>query len=582
MNNSGVIETSKSADLASFTILSGGNALPGTIQVMSVSVSKEVNRIPVATIVIKDGDTAEQDFLISNEDLFKPGTELEIAAGYHSEEETIFKGIVIKHSLKIKSGTSLLIIECKDEAVKMTIGRKSNFFYENKDSDIFDEIISEYKGLTSEIEATKYEHEELVQYNSSDWDFVLSRAQANGKLCIVDDGAIKIAKPDVGQAEIETVTFGSSLMDFDAEIDARNQVKGATAYSWNQSDQELIEVDGEDPGIDLNGDLTPSELSDVIGLTSYELRHGGSLNDSELQDWADATLLWQQLSKVRGRARFQGIPAVKPNTILKLEGVGNRFNGNIYITGVLHTISNGDWVTDAQFGLNPQWFSETFDISTQPASGLLPAIKGLHVGIVSQLEEDPNGEDRILVKLPIVNSDEQGIWCRVSTLDAGDSRGSFFRPEIEDEVLVGFINEDPNDPVVLGMLNSSAKPAPIAATDDNHEKGFVTRSEMKLLFDDDKPSITIETPGGKIVTIDDDAGEIKLEDDNSNIITMSSDGITIESGGDINITATGDINMEGTNIAVAANAEFTAEGQAGVELSTSAIAVVSGSIVQIN
>lgn len=582
MNNSGVIQTSKSADLSTFTILSGGNAIPGTIQVMSISVSKEVNRIPVATIVIKDGDASEQDFPISNEDVFKPGTELEIAAGYHMEEETIFKGIIIKHSLKIKNGTSLLIIECKDETVKMTIGRKSKFFYESKDSDVFEEVIGTYSGLTPDVEATSHEHEELVQYNSSDWDFVLSRAQANGKLCIVDDGTVKIAAPDTGQSEVETVTFGATLLDFDAEIDARNQIASSTAYSWNHSDQELLEVEGSDPGVRLNGDLSSSDLADVIGLEKLELRHGGTLNDAELQDWADAALLYQQLSKVRGRARFQGIPAVKPDTIIKMEGVGNRFNGNVYVTGVHHVIANGDWVCDAQFGLNPEWFSDTYDIHTPDASGLLPAIKGLHVGVVTQLEEDPNGEDRILVKLPIVNSDEQGIWCRVSTLDAGDSRGSFFRPEIEDEVIVGFINEDPNDPIVLGMLNSSAKPAPIAATDDNHEKGFITRSEMKLLFDDDKPSVTIETPGGKIFTLDEDAGEIRLEDENSNIITMNSDGISIESGADINITATGDINMEGTNIAAAANAEFKAEGQAGAEVSTSAVAVLKGSIVQIN
>ncbi|MCR9173194.1 MAG: type VI secretion system tip protein VgrG [bacterium] len=583
MNNSGVIQTSKSSDLSTFTILSGGNAIPGTIQVMSISVSKEVNRIPVATLVMKDGDSAEQDFSVSNEDLFKPGTELEISAGYHSEEETIFKGIVIKHSLKIKGGTSMLIIECKDQAVKMTVGRKSKFFYESTDSDVFEEILGTYSDLTPDVESTNHEHEELVQYNSSDWDFMLSRAQANGKLCFVDDGTIKIAAPDLGQSEIETVTYGSSLLDFDAEIDARHQIAATTAYSWNQSDQELIEVEGADPGVSLNGDLSSSDLSDVIGLDAYQLRHGGSLNDAELQDWADATLLYQQLAKVRGRARFQGIPSVKPNTILKMEGVGNRFNGNVYVTGVLHTISNGNWVCDAQFGLNPQWFSETFEINTQPASGLLPAIKGLHVGIVTQLEEDPNGEDRILVKLPIVNSDEQGIWCRVSTLDAGENRGSFFRPEIEDEVIVGFINEDPNDPIVLGMLHSSAKPAPIAATDDNHEKGFITRSEMKLIFDDDKPSFTIETPGGKIVTIDDDAGEIKLEDDNSNVITMSSSGISIESGGDIELTASsGDIKMSAINIEAAADAEFKAEGQAGAELSTSAIAVLKGSLVQIN
>jgi len=166
--------------------------------------------------------------------------------------------------------------------------------------------------------------------------------------------------------------------------------------------------------------------------------------------------------------------------------VGDRFNGNVYITGVSHTISEGNWTVNAQFGLNPQWFSETVDMHAQPASGLLPAIAGLQVGIVSQLEEDPDGEERILVQIPIINNEEQGIWCRVAAQDAGENRGFFFRPELGDEVIIGFINEDPNDAVVLGMLHSSAKPAPLAASDDNHEKGIITRSEMKVLFDDDK------------------------------------------------------------------------------------------------
>lgn len=581
MNNSGVIQTSKSTDLITYTVLSGGEALSSTIGILSISVSKEINRIPVATIVVKDGDAAKQDFEISNEDFFKPGQEIEISAGYHSDEETIFKGIVIKHSIKVKNGTSLLVIECKDKAVKMTVGRKSRYFYDSKDSDVFEEIMGDYD-VDATVEATNFEHAELVQYNASDWDFMLSRVQANGKICITDDGTVTIAKPDVSASEIETVTFGSSLLDFDAEIDARNQISTATAYSWNQADQEIIEVEGADPGISLNGDLSSGDLADVVGLSNYELRHGGTLNDTELQDWADATMLYQQLSKVRGRAKFQGIPSVKPNTILKLEGLGNRFNGKVYVSGVLHTITEGNWTCDAQFGLNPQWFSETYDINTPSASGLIPSIKGLHIGIVTQLEEDPDGEDRILVKLPIINSDEQGVWCRISTLDAGENRGSFFRPEIEDEVIVGFINEDPNDPVVLGMLNSSSKPAPIVASDDNHEKGFVTRSEMKLMFDDDKKSVVIETPAGKIITLDEDADEIRLEDDHSNIITMNADGITIESAGDINITATGDVNIEGMNVGIVANAEFKAEGSAGAELSTSAIAVLKGSLVQIN
>lgn len=581
MNNSGVIQTSKNPDLVTFKILTEGNELSKVYQVVSITVVKEVNRIPKAKIILIDGDASKRDFKLSNEDVLIPGKQIEITAGYHLDEETIFKGIIIKHNLKIRSSTAHLIVECKDEAVKMTIGRKSHYFYESKDSEIFDEILAKYP-LESDVESTNYEHPELVQYNTSDWDFMVSRAQANGKLCFVDDGKITIAAPNITQPEIETVTFGSSMLDFDAEIDARNQVKKVSSYGWNQADQELLEMEAKDPSVSLNGNISSTDLEKVIGLESMELRNGGAISDTELQDWADAKWLFQQLAKIRGRVKFQGIPSVKPNTVLKLEGVGDRFNGNTYITGVSHTISEGNWTVNAQFGLNPEWFSETFDINAQPASGVVAAIPGLQVGVVSQLEEDPDGEERILVQIPIINNEEQGIWCRVASLDAGNNRGAFFRPEIGDEVIVGFINEDPNEAVVLGMLHSSAKPSPFTASDENNEKGFVTRSEMKLVFDDDKKSITISTPVGKKITLDEDAGSIVVEDDNSNVITLDSNGISMESAGDINLKATGDVAIEGTNVGITANAEFKAEGAAGAEVSTNAIAILKGSLVKIN
>lgn len=581
MNNSGVIQTSKSADLVTLKILIEGQELSNTYQVKSVVVQNEANRIPMAQIVLTDGEASERDFKLSNEDLLIPGKKIEINAGYHNDEETIYKGIIIKHSIKIKSDASLLIIECKDEAVKLTIGRKSKYFYDVKDSEVFEEIIDTY-GLGKDVEATNFSHKEIVQYNTSDWDFIVSRAQANGKLCFVENGKITISKPNITASPVETITFGATLLDFDAEIDARNQFAKVSSYSWNYTDQELVEIEASDPAVSLNGNLSVADLSKTIELENLELRHGGTLTEVELQDWADAKLLFQQLSKIRGRVKFQGIPAVKPNTLITLEGVGDRFNGNAYVTGVFHELAEGNWTIDAQFGLNPEWFSETFDIHTPTGSGIIPAIKGLHVGIVTQLEEDPNGEDRILVKIPIINNDEQGIWCRVASPDAGDKRGFFFRPEIEDEVIIGFINEDPNNAIVLGMLHSSGKPSPITASDDNHQKGIVTRSEMKVLFDDEKKSIAIETPAGKKITLDEDQGVIKIEDENSNIITIDSNGIKMESAGNIEFKATGDVKIEGTNVSINASAQFKAEGSAGVEMSSGATAILKGSMVQIN
>ncbi len=580
MNNSGYIQTSKNPDLVTFKVLSGGTELPGKYGVESIVVEKEINRIPHAQIVIIDGSPSDQDFELSNEELLIPGKEIEITAGYHLDEETIFKGIVIKHNIKVRDNVSYLIIECKDEAVKMTVGRKSKYFYESTDSDIIEELIGN-QGLTADVEATANEHQELVQYRACDWDFMVTRAQANGKLCFVDDGTIKVAAPELGDT-IETVVFGSSIHEFDGEIDARDQFDSITSYSWSYTDQELLESEAQDPGLSLNGDIASSDLANVLQLENLELRHGGNLSQDELQDWSDAKAVYQQLAKTRGRVKFQGIPAVKPGTTLQLEGVGNRYNGNIYVTGVRHEIVDGNWLVDAQFGLCPTWFSEVYDISEMPGSGIMPAISGLHIGVTTQLESDPDGEDRILVQIPIINNEEQGIWARIATLDAGENRGSFFRPEIGDEVIIGFINDDPNDAVILGMLNSSTKPAPLTASDDNHEKGLVTRSEMKMIFNDDKISYVLETPAGKKVTLDEDAGIVQIEDEHANILTFNSDGITMESAGDINISATGDVNIEGMNINGTANAQLKVEGSAGAEVSSGAITVIKGSQVQIN
>jgi hypothetical protein len=105
---------------------------------------------------------------------------------------------------------------------------------------------------------------------------------------------------------------------------------------------------------------------------------------------------------------------------------------------------------------------------------------------------------------------------------------------------------------------------------------------MKMIFNDDKISYTLETPKGKKVIVDEDADIIKIEDEHSNMLTLNKDGISIESSKDIKIKAKGDINMEGVNINVKASAQFKAEGSSGSELKSGAVTVVKGSQVKIN
>ena len=68
---------------------------------LSVAVMRELNRIPSATIQLWDGEASKSTFAASNTDIFIPGKQVEIQLGYHSQNDSVFKGIIIKHSIKI-------------------------------------------------------------------------------------------------------------------------------------------------------------------------------------------------------------------------------------------------------------------------------------------------------------------------------------------------------------------------------------------------------------------------------------------------------------------------------------------------
>lgn len=583
MTASRLLPIKQNTDIVTYTILINGESISRAYNILSVLVNKEVNRIPYARITLSDGDPAAGDFAISNEATFIPGNDIEILGGYHFKEETIFKGIITKHSIKIRNNYSQLIVDCKDQAVKMTIGEKSKFFSEKTDKDIIEEILKDYVDLESEIEDTTFQHKELVQYNVTDWDFIISRTDAAGQICIVDNGKLTTLKPSISDDPVASPLFGATILEFDAEMDVRNQVKSIKMSAWDFVDQEIVEATAAEPDWEENGDVNSARLADAIGPEIQQFNHSGPLATDELQSWADARLLRNRMSKIRGRVKFQGMASVKPGITLELAGVGNRINGKVYVTGVRHELSNGNWVCDAQFGMTPEWHTKQFEVSCPPASGLIPSIKGLHIGLVSHLQDDPLGENRIQVKIPTISTEEEGIWARIATLDAGKERGTFFLPELSDEVIVGFINDDPRHAVILGMLHSSGKPAPLTASDDNNQKGIFSREKLKILFDDEKKSISIETPGGRKIIMDDENGNISLEDKRGNKIILDDNGITIDSAGELSIKAAKDIKAEGKmNVNLKASMNLKAEGTAGAEISSSATAVLKGSIVQIN
>ncbi|MEI6756338.1 MAG: type VI secretion system tip protein VgrG [Chlorobium sp.] len=531
-------------DVVSHSVLVNGSPLSGEIGISHIVVNKSFNKVAFAKLVFLDGSVSDRDFPLSNEDTLKPGNDITIQLGYHGQVETVFSGIIVKHAIKARQqGPSLLLVEAKDKAVTLTGARKSAYFINKTDSEAISELAA---NLQMDIESTTLSHKQLVQFDATDWDFICTRAELNSMLVLTDDGKLVVKKPSTGGSPVFSATYGANIIEFEAEMDARRQAEQITSHSWDYTRQQLEESDSGTASFTETGNLSSGDLGGVMGK-QVSLSHPGHLTQDQLQEWSNACALRNQLSKAVGRVRVEGNAAIKPGAMVTLAGVGERFNGNVFVTGVLHTF-DGNWLTDIQFGWKEEWFSSKESVMDKPASGLLPGINGLQIGTVLDTNDsEDGGQYRVKVHVPTITSGNEGFWARVATLDAGPDRGVYFRPQPNDEVVLGFLGDDPREPIILGYLHSkSSKESPLPEDPGAEQYGFVTKEGLKLIFDDSGQKMSLIVSAGtgeKSIVINDSSGAMELKDENQNSIKMNAQGITIQSN-------SGTVTIRGTQVMI--------------------------------
>jgi uncharacterized protein involved in type VI secretion and phage assembly len=138
-------------------------------------------------------------------------------------------------------------------------------------------------------------------------------------------------------------------------------------------------------------------------------------------------------------------------------------------------------------------------------------VQGLMVGIVKSVD-DPKGQGRIQVDLPTLPGRNRTNWAPVATMMAGGGRGAWFMPELEDEVVVGFLGADPEQPVILGFTWNGADEPP-----SQHPRERMYRS-----FNGHTIRIIDAPPGAQ------GSGSLTIEDANGNVISLSNGKIHLK------------------------------------------------------
>src|SRR5262249_22591406 len=191
---------------------------------------------------------------------------------------------------------------------------------------------------------------------------------------------------------------------------------------------------------------------------------------------------------------------------------------------------------------------------------------------------DPNGQGRVKVSLPWVPDTGSGsyeTWARLATLMGGNNRGSWFIPDVNDEVLIVFEGGDPRRPYVIGGVwdGRDAPPESMDGAGNNYIKALRSRDRGQLTLDghDRQEEMILETPGGQRVTLKDGPGAIEVVDSNGNSVKLEASGITVTASAKVTINASQVAVSAGMVTVDAAMSRFSGVVQADTVISNSVI-----------
>ncbi len=177
------------------------------------------------------------------------------------------------------------------------------------------------------------------------------------------------------------------------------------------------------------------------------------------------------------------------------------------------------------------------------AAGLGGRWYGVYPALVSDIK-DPDGQGRVKVTLPWspdTGGEQYEAWARLATMMGGNNRGTWFIPDVNDEVLVVFEGGDARRPYVVGGLwnGTDSPPETMDGAGNNYKKVIRSRNGVRVTLDDQdgQEKLILDTPGGQRVTMKDGPGSVVIEDSNGNSVKLETSGITVTASAKVTVNA---------------------------------------------
>ena len=507
--------------------------------------------------------------------------------------------------------------------------------YQNKSArDVCDALLTgtphEWK-LTRTLEPRPY----CFRYRESRWTcvarlleqegifFRYDHTGSEGKLVLGDSTASAQPAWGVTALKYNEMMFDeprlTNLQMHSAPFVAETRVRTASEFMFNRS---VGDVTASAGAFTPPADVKAYRFEQQIGGHRSGLSHSGGATASDAGKLTADAKAYSRIRQERaetlsvlysGESRYVGLEAGAKTEVL--DHPNPAMNVSLFVITVWHHGSNGSYGVgeDSNFSYGNRFEGIPASTPFRPAlTTPWPRVGGSHVGTVvgpdgEEIYTDKHGRVQVVFKWDLSDAKTlaRSCWIRVAQPFAGQNFGAVFLPRIGHEVLVEFLDGNPDNPVVVGSLYNGTNLPPWALPENKTQSGIKTKSTLnggaenfnELRFEDKKDNeqifvqaeknfdaiikndetrevrhdrtTTITHQDAKIVKEGDDLttvekGEqhIKVLDNNRTLLVEKDHTVTINGNETITVALDRGVTVEGSQtVAVTTDHTITVDGK---------------------
>ena len=308
-------------------------------------------------IVVTSSDAQEQDVpWVDNADLFSVGNVVEIKMGEAGNLTSLITGeITALEPEFVVSQIPLLTVRGYDRRHRLQRGRKTRTFLQKKDSDIATQIGGE-ASLSVQATDSGTSLDYVLQANQTDWEFLCERARLIRYEVVVKDKTLLFQPAGNGQSEVLTLDMKNDLLEFYPRLSSAGQATEVKVQSWSVKDKKAVLGDSR------AGDEISTMGGQSSGAAIAQRAFGNAIDvvsdqpvgaQAEADQIAKARFNELVLELVTGEGLCRGRPDIRPGKVIKIDGIGQRFGGQYYVTSAIHRYSPASgYVTEFMVGRN--------------------------------------------------------------------------------------------------------------------------------------------------------------------------------------------------------------------------------------